>query len=127
MILGIGTDIVRIERIERALQRHGDRFAQRILAEVEWPAWQACAQPARMLAKRFAAKEAAAKAFGTGFSAGLSLQHIAITHDAMGRPLLSFSGHAETLCERLGVCHSHLSISDEHDYAIAFVTLEAQR
>lgn len=125
MILGIGTDIVQIARIEQALVRHGERFAQRILAPGEWPSYQQSAKPARMLAKRFAAKEAAAKAFGTGFSGGLSLQHIVIENDALGRPLLSFEGQAQILCEQLGVVASHLSISDEHDYAIAFVTLES--
>jgi holo-[acyl-carrier protein] synthase len=123
VIVGIGTDIVRIARIEAALSRHGERFAQRILAEEEWPAYQQAGQPARFLAKRFAAKEAAAKAFGTGFSGGLSLQHIVIAHDAKGRPLLRFHGQAEQLCAEQGVGESFLSISDEHDYAIAFVTL----
>ena len=123
MIFGIGTDIVGIARIEAALARHGERFAQRILADEEWAAYQQAGQPARMLAKRFAAKEAAAKAFGTGFSGGLSLRHIAIRHDARGRPLLSFHGQAEVFCRTQGIGQSYLSISDEHDYAIAFVTL----
>ncbi len=123
MIFGIGTDIVAIARIERALARHGERFAERILAAPERPAYAASAKPARFLAKRFAAKEAAAKALGTGFSGGLSLQHIAVVHDAHGRPLLSFHGHAASFCLAHGVGESHLSISDEQDYAIAFVTL----
>ena len=123
MIVGIGTDIVAIARIEAALARHGERFARRILAEQEWDAYCASPQPARLLAKRYAAKEAAAKAFGTGFSGGLSLQHIVIEHDSQGRPLLSFHGRAAEFCQQYGVGESHLSISDEHDYAIAFVTL----
>ncbi|MBE0509238.1 MAG: holo-ACP synthase [Chromatiales bacterium] len=123
MIFGIGTDIVAIARMEKALARHGERFAERILAEQERAAYAEAARPARFLAKRFAAKEAAAKAFGTGFSAGLSLQHIVISHDARGRPLLSFHGQAEVFCRDQGVGEAHLSISDEQDYAIAFVTL----
>jgi holo-[acyl-carrier protein] synthase len=123
VIFGIGTDIVQVARIESALARHGERFARRILAGSEWPAYQQSSRPARFLAKRFAAKEAAAKAFGTGFSHGLRLCDIAVTHDVRGRPLLSFSGQAETLCREHKIRESFLSISDEHHYAIAFVTL----
>lgn len=123
MIFGIGTDIVAIARMEKALARHGERFAERILAEQERSAYAEAARPARFLAKRFAAKEAAAKAFGTGFSGGLSLQHIVISHDERGRPLLSFHDQAALFCRSQGIGQSYLSISDEHDYAIAFVTL----
>ena len=123
MIFGIGTDIVAIARMEKALARHGERFAERILAESERTAYAEAAKPARFLAKRFAAKEAAAKALGTGFSGGLSLQHISIDHDSLGRPLLSFHGQGASFCREHGVGEAHLSISDEHDYAIAYVTL----
>ena len=121
MIYGIGTDIVSIARIAGAIERHGARFAQRILAESEQQAF--AVRPEHFLAKRFAAKEAAAKAFGTGFSDGLCMSDIAVTHDTRGRPLLSFSGRAESLCIELGIGEHFLSISDEKDNAIAFVTL----
>ncbi len=123
MIYGIGTDIVSIERITQALERHGERFAERILALSELPAFSEAAQPAHFLAKRFAAKEAAAKAFGTGFRDGLVMADIAVTHDGLGKPLLVFSGRAESLCDELGVGERFLSISDEKEHAIAFVTL----
>jgi holo-[acyl-carrier protein] synthase len=123
MIVGIGTDIVRIARFEALLERHGPRVAERILGAEELIEFAAAARPARFLAKRFAVKEAVAKAFGTGFRDGLSLRHIGLRHDALGRPLLSFSGRAEELCVRLGVGDTHVSVADEHDYAIAFVTL----
>lgn len=123
MIVGIGTDIVRIARFEALLERHGPRVAERILGAEELIEFAAAARPARFLAKRFAVKEAVAKAFGTGFRDGLSLRHIGLHHDALGRPLLSFSGRAEQLCARLGVGDTHVSVADEHDYAIAFVTL----
>lgn len=123
MIYGIGTDIVNIARIAGALQRHGVRFAQRILAESEQQSFSETSWPERFLAKRFAAKEAAAKAFGTGFSDGLCMGDIAVTHDARGRPLLRFSGRAETLCKELGIGEHFLSISDEKDNAIAYVIL----
>ncbi len=124
MIHGIGTDIVCTERIEQALARHGERFARRILTAEEWHGFTTSPSPARLLARRFAAKEAAAKAFGTGFSGGLSLQHIATGHDTHGRPELRFSGHAETLLRRYGITTSHLSLSDDDGYAVAFAVLE---
>lgn len=123
MIHGIGTDIVAIARIEEGLQRHGDRFAERILADSEIEGFRAAVRPASYLAKRFAAKEAMAKAMGTGFRDGLSLRHIAVGHDAKGRPLIELNGRAEELCRELGIGACHLSLSDERDYAVAFVTL----
>ncbi|MDX5411366.1 MAG: holo-ACP synthase [Thauera sp.] len=123
MIVGIGTDIVRIDRFEAMLERHGPRVAERILGADELAEFAAAARPARFLAKRFAVKEAVAKAFGTGFRDGLSLRHIGVTHDALGRPSLAFLGRAEELRVRLGVADSHVSVADERDYAIAFVTL----
>jgi len=123
MIYGIGTDIVSIARIAGALQRHGTRFAERVLAASEQQAFSEAARPEHFLAKRFAAKEAAAKAFGTGFSDGLRMRDIAVTHDSRGRPLLSFAGRATSLCDELGIGEHHLSISDEKDHAIAYVIL----
>lgn len=123
MIYGIGTDIVSIERIGKALERHGVRFAERILATSELPGFTASGRPEHFLAKRFAAKEAAAKAFGTGFSDGLAMSDIAVTHDQRGKPMLAFSGRAESLCDELGIGERFLSISDEKEHAIAFVTL----
>lgn len=122
-IYGVGTDIVRIERIEASLARHGERFARRILAPSEVAAYHAARHPARLLAKRFAAKEAAAKALGTGFRGGVGLRDIAVDHEPGGRPFLRFSGGADALCHTLGIAESHLSLSDEQEYAIAFVTL----
>lgn len=123
MIYGIGTDIVAIARIEESLQRHGERFAERILADSEMEGFRAATRPASYLAKRFAAKEAMAKAMGTGFRDGLSLRHIAVGHDDKGKPLLELNGRAEELCSELGIGARHLSLSDEYEYAVAFVTL----
>ncbi len=123
MIHGIGTDIVAIARIEASLARFGDKFAQRILASEELQAFTDSMSPASFLAKRFAAKEAAVKALGTGFRDGVSLGQIAVSNDLHGKPILSFSGRALEVCNSLGVGEGHLSLSDEKDYAIAFVTL----
>lgn len=124
MIVGIGTDIVRIARFEAMLDRHGSRVAERILGAGELQEFLKAARPARFLAKRFAVKEATAKAFGTGFRDGLSLRHIGLQHDALGRPELVFSDRAEELCIQLQISISHVSVADEQDYAIAFVTLQ---
>lgn len=122
MILGIGTDIVSVERIRKALQRHGERFPRRILAGVEWEGYQRAARPESYLAKRFAAKEAAAKAFGTGFRDGLVMTDIAVVNDSRGKPEYRFSGRAQRLCVELGVGRHYLSLSDEREYAVAFAT-----
>lgn len=123
MIFGIGTDIVSVARMEVAIQRHGERFASRILAAQEMEEYQRHARPAQFLAKRFAAKEAAAKAFGTGFRDGLAMHDFIVAHDELGKPLLQFSGHAAQFCQEQGVGESFLSISDEKEHAVAFVTL----
>lgn len=123
MIYGIGTDIVQVSRIRDSLERFGTRFARRMLAEPEWARFETAARPAHFLAKRFAAKEAAAKALGTGFRDGLGLRDFIIVNDARGRPGLEFAGRARELGEALGVGERFVSISDERDYAVAFVTL----
>lgn len=124
MIFGIGTDIVRVGRMEQDLQRFGERFAERILTADEFEEFRLNAKPAHFLARRFAAKEAAAKAMGTGFANGLSWKHIGVTHDAAGKPILEFSGEAENFLHRNGVTVAHISLADEEDHAVAFVTLE---
>lgn len=123
MIFGIGTDIVAVSRIQAGLARYGEKYARRILAPAELELFQASALPAHFLAKRFAAKEAAVKAMGTGFRDGITLGQIAVNNDLHGRPELIFSGRAEQVCRELGVGAAHLSLADEKEYAIAFVTL----
>jgi holo-[acyl-carrier protein] synthase len=124
MILGVGTDIVRVQRIQDNIKRFGDRFAQRILTHDEFIQYSKSARMGHYLAKRFAAKEAMVKALGTGFQNGLSLRHIAVTHDKMGRPQIICTGRAKELIVEMGVKACFVSISDEQDYAIAFVTIE---
>jgi len=126
VIHGIGTDIVQVSRFEESLARHGGRFAERILSESEYDAFSKHAKPAYFLAKRYAAKEAAAKAFGTGFRDGLSLRHIIIENEDQGRPLLRFVEAAQKLADQFNIGGSYLSLSDEKDYALAFVVLEVQ-
>lgn len=122
-VAGIGTDLVEIARLESALTRFGEHFAARILGEPELTEWRAARRSPRMLAKRFAAKEAAAKALGTGFRDGIRLCDIQVCHDELGKPLLVLEGEAARRAAELGVTGSELSLSDERQYALAFVVL----
>lgn len=125
MIFGIGTDIVAYARIEAMWQRHGERLAKRILSEGELLElqWNNC--PARFLAKRFAAKEAFAKAVGSGIRYPVSLQRIGVAHNVLGKPMLQFDETLRARLAQLGINGHHLSISDERDMIIAFVVLES--
>lgn len=123
MIFGIGTDIVAIKRMAELWQRHGERSLQKILAPDERTACLASPDPARVLAKRFAAKEALGKALGTGIRPPLLLPDIGITHDEQGKPSFVFSPSLAAYFAQRKMT-AHLSISDEHDYAVAFVLLE---
>ena len=125
MIVGIGTDMALIVRFETMLTRHGLRCGQRLLADGELAALAAAKDPARFLAKRFAAKEALAKALGTGVRAPVLLTAIAITHDALGKPEFAFSASLQTYLQSRGVDRVHLSISDEQQHALAFVICES--
>ncbi len=123
MIYGIGTDIVHVNRMRENLDKHGDKFARRILTESEFDEFKNKKDQASFLAKRFAAKEAVAKAMGTGFSQGLSLHHIGVKHDEAGKPILEFLDVAKIFLQEKNIKQTHLSLADERDYAVAFVTL----
>lgn len=124
MIFGIGTDIVRVSRLKHDLERFGVRFAERILTADELVEFHRQTNKANFLARRFAAKEAAAKALGTGFAQGLQLHHIGVTHDTWGKPQLVFTDRALEFLQERGVTTAHISLADEADHAVAFVTLE---
>ena len=124
MIYGIGTDLVEPSRIARLLEKYGERFAKRLLTDEEWPEYTRSGQPAMFLAKRFAAKEALSKAIGTGMRYPVSLSHIGITHDHLGKPYFAFHPTLSALVKNEGITSHHLSISDELNLACAFVVLE---
>ena len=124
MILGTGTDLIDIRRIERALARFGHRFARRVLVEHEYRCFCAQVKPARYLAKRFAAKEAFSKAMGTGIRFPVNWHNVSVANERSGKPYLKFSGPLAALLERRGISHVHLSLSDEIEMACAFVVLE---
>ncbi|OGT22013.1 MAG: holo-ACP synthase [Gammaproteobacteria bacterium RBG_16_57_12] len=123
MIYGIGTDIVGITRMEEGLARFGEKFARRILTDEEFAGFLLAERSAHFLARRFAVKEAVVKALGTGFRDGISMQHITLEHDALGKPLLNFSGRLQELMLERGVGEGFVSVSDEREYAIAYVIL----
>ncbi|MCR4303342.1 MAG: holo-ACP synthase [Gallionella sp.] len=124
MIFGIGTDIVDYARIESMWARFGNRFAERLLSERERPEFQSHGHQARFLAKRFAAKEAFAKAVGSGMRHPVTLRRISVIHDALGKPMLQFDEVLRSHLAQLGISGHHLSISDERSTIVAFVVLE---
>jgi len=123
MIYGIGTDIAAVERLRCMWERHGDRALAKLLAPEEFADFARAVDKGRFLAKRFAAKEALGKALGIGVAKPATLPNIAIVHDTLGKPSFDYSPDlAQFLTER-GLS-AHLSISDEQDFALAFVVLE---
>jgi holo-[acyl-carrier protein] synthase len=129
MIIGIGTDLVDIRRIERALARHGDRFANRIFTPIERALAERRSNPAETYAKRFAAKEACAKALGTGFRAGIFFRDLGVVNLASGKPTMALTGAALARLKSLmphGLeAQIDLAISDEYPMAQAFVVISA--
>lgn len=123
MIYGIGTDIVAVARLQGMWDRHGEKALGRLLAPDELADFSRAADKGRFLAKRFAAKEAFSKALGTGVRAPAVLPAIGVGHDELGKPMLVFYGElAEMIADKK--LRAHLSISDEADYAVAYVILE---
>lgn len=124
MILGLGTDLVAVARVRAALRRHGERFSERILTPDEQDVCARRSDPPLCVAARFAAKEAAAKALGTGFRLGVRLRDLEVVRASGQPPQLHFHGEAAVVADGLGVGRVHLSLSDEPGYALAMVVLE---
>jgi holo-[acyl-carrier protein] synthase len=123
MIAGIGTDIVAVARLEEMHERHGERALDKLLSPEEYGEWHASTARGRFLAKRFAAKEALGKALGIGVRAPATLPAIAVVHDAYGKPEFSYAPALAAYMAERGLT-AHLSLSDERDYAVAFVVVE---
>jgi len=123
MIHGIGTDIVKIERIDAIYKRHGERLVRHILMDAEADAFRDERRPARFLAMRFAAKEAIVKAMGTGFAQGMWLRDAGIVKNEHGRPGIIWSERGSNLCERLGIGESHITLSDDSGLVVAVAVL----
>ena len=123
MIFGLGTDIVAVSRMSDLFKRHGERLAARLLTQYEREDYLNARDPARFLAKRFAAKEAFGKAMGLGLRGIATLRNIGVAHDALGKPVYRC---AEPLADHLArnSLVAHLSLSDERDYVVAVAILE---
>ncbi|WP_448551534.1 holo-ACP synthase [Thalassotalea montiporae] len=126
-VVGVGTDIVEVSRIAQMKDAAKQRLAERVLTASELAIYSAHHQPQAdsFLAKRWAAKEAAAKSLGTGIADGVSFQHFIIENLPSGAPVLTLSDRALVLATELGASHWHISISDEKHYALAFVVLSS--
>lgn len=122
--MGIGLDVVELSRISAIYKHWGLKFVQKILTVQEQESMPGQAAAAAYLASRFAAKEAAVKALGTGFSMGISFRHIIISRGDLGKPELYFQGPALERCRMSGVDHIHVSLSHGRDTAAAVVILE---
>jgi holo-[acyl-carrier protein] synthase len=127
MIYGVGTDVVEIVRIEAALERFGERFAQRILCQPELLRFKNHRMPASYLAKRFAAKEAFTKALGTGIHAPANWHGVWVKNLPSGKPVLEFSEALSRLLHGRKIHASHLSLTDERGVAMATVILECEK
>jgi holo-[acyl-carrier protein] synthase len=124
MIIGIGVDIAETQRFEKIYTRFDGRIARRILTDNEIIEFERRNKPASYLATRFAAKEAAAKALGTGFGCGVGYKNIEINNDKNGKPSLRFLDKASKLSEQKRVTNVFVSLSDEKYYVVAMVILE---
>lgn len=127
MIIGIGTDIVKIDRIENVLNQFGPRFLNRVFSTEEREKAMRSYRPARTLASRFAAKEAAAKALGIAIRKGVRFSDFSVSNDQNGRPILKIAGKAAELAAphlpKGAKLQANLSLAEEDDYAVAFVVL----
>ena len=123
----VGTDVVEIGRIEKALARFGERFAQRVLCPPELARFRNHRQPASYLAKRFAAKEAFTKALGTGIKAPANWHGVWVVNQRSGKPELQFSEPLQKLLLSRGILRAHVSLTDERGVAMATVILECER
>jgi holo-[acyl-carrier protein] synthase len=122
-MIGVGTDILQISRIDEVVERLGTKFVNRILTPDERDEYKSSGQPNRLLAKRFAAKEAIAKTLGTGIGRGVSWQDIRVDHDEHGAPRVVLSGGALEVARAKGGQRIELSIADELEYVVAFAVL----
>ncbi len=128
MIYGIGTDICDVRRIQASLDRHGERFARKVLSAGELATWQERSarwpdRGVRYLATRFSAKEAFSKAIGLGMRMPMTWRHCEVAKLPTGQPIIVLHGALKAWCEARGL-HAHLSVTDETDYAASFCVVE---
>jgi holo-[acyl-carrier protein] synthase len=126
MIIGSGIDLAEIGRIQHSVERYGRRFLDRVYTSAEQAYCLRKRKSAESLAARFAAKEAAAKALGTGISHGVNWLEIEVVREPSGRPTIAFHGRAAQIAARLGVVRAAVSITHTADLALASVVLEGE-
>jgi holo-[acyl-carrier protein] synthase len=124
MIIGVGVDIMQVDRIRGAIDRHGERFLQRIYTEEEIRYCRSGAHPFQRFATRFAAKEAVLKALGVGWQRGTSFRDVAVEVDGLGAPSVHLTGRSEDIAREKDIHTIHLSLSHDRQYAIAQAVAE---
>ncbi len=124
MVLGLGTDMIEIKRLQESIDRFGERFLERIFTAGEIAYCMRKKNAAESFAARFAAKEAAAKALGTGISRGVSWKEFEVIREVSGRPILRLSGRAAEMAEAMGVRRIQLSLTHSRELALAVVVAE---
>ncbi len=127
MIYGIGTDILRVDRIEKTLQRFGSHFVDRLLLPAERISFDRQQNPVRFLAMRFAGKEAVVKAMGTGFRYGMWIRDVGIVQNSRGKPEICYSSRGERVCRDLGIGEGHISLTDDGGFVFAVAVLMKAR
>ncbi|WP_455474495.1 holo-ACP synthase [Bartonella sp. B30(2025)] len=129
MIVGLGNDLIDIRRIEKVLIRHGDRFVQRVFTDIEQKKSEKVQKKSSFYAKRFAAKEACAKALGTGIACGVGWKDMGVVNLPSGKPIMKLENQAQVQLQKLLLPHYdaviHLSLTDDFPWAQAFVIIEA--
>ena len=123
MIFGIGIDVLKIDRVERVFEKHGERFVSHLLMPEERAQLERTARPVRFLAMRFAAKEAIVKGMGTGFAHGVWIRDVGIVQNTWGRPQIVYSVRGAAVRDRLGVGDGHVPLTDEAGLVVAVAVL----
>jgi holo-[acyl-carrier protein] synthase len=123
MIFGIGIDVLEAARIERTLERYGEHFVRRLLLPEEQAQLARTRRPARFVAMRFAAKEAIAKAMGTGFAHGIWIRDVGVVQNSWGKPLVVYSKRGDDVRRSLGIGEGHVTLTDEAGLIVAFAVL----
>jgi len=123
MIFGVGTDILKVERVASVYERFGERFIRHLLMPEELRDFEQTRNHVRFLSMRFAAKEAIVKALGTGFANGMWIRDAGVVHDQRGKPEIIFSPRGQEVCRTFGIGGGHLSLSDEAGLIVAVAIL----
>lgn len=124
MIVGIGVDIVEVERMRRAVERYGGRFVDKVFTPAEAAYCRLASHPEQRFATRFAAKEAALKALGTGWAQGVRFLDVEVCNNELGAPFVNLTGKALRVSRRIGVGRIHVSMTHHRDFAVAQVVFE---